>query len=314
MKILIAGAGAVGSVFGGLLSLKGHAVTLLGRGPHIEAIQKNGIEITGIWGHFKSDSCRVWTVAPPLTLAEEFDMILICVKSYDTSSMLQNILPCVSKNTCIVSLQNGLNNYETILKYISPDRILMGRVIFGVVRPEAGKADVTVYAEEVRIGSPDHSMNEECIFQIAGIFSEAGIPTLPAKDIMQYIWDKVLYNSSLNPLSVLRNCTYGELLEDPETREMMCQIVEEIYHVAGAKKVSMMEKSPERYVEKLFTRLIPSTAAHRSSMLQDILNGRRTEIDALNGAVLKMAYETGISVPVNEMLTSLIKAKEAISH
>lgn len=308
MKILVAGAGALGSVFGGLLSLRGHSVTLLGKGPHIEAIRDKGLAITGIWGNYTAKACRVWFHTP--SPAEVFDLVLLCVKSYDTEHMAQKILPCFDRNALVISLQNGLNNYEALVKFIPKDRILMGRVIFGVIRPEPGRVDVTVYAEEVRIGNPENLVNEDIVMRIASLFSEAGIPTLPSSSITQYVWSKVLYNSSLNPLSALINCTYGELLENAETRDMMRKIVHEIYQVADAMKIELMEKTAEEYIGKLFGRLIPATALHRSSMLQDIMNRRRTEIDSLNGAILKIAKDRGLEVPANESLTAMIKAKE----
>jgi 2-dehydropantoate 2-reductase len=149
---------------------------------------------------------------------------------------------------------------------------------------------------------------------IASAFTQAGIPTEATHEIEQFIWGKVLYNCCLNPLSALLEVTYGELSEHPETRQIMTFVIEEIFAVAGAKGVVLAWGSPLEYQEILLGRLVPDTYAHHASMLQDVMRGNRTEIDALNGAIARLSEETGIPAPVNLMLTQLIKAKERIGR
>jgi 2-dehydropantoate 2-reductase len=309
VKILVLGSGSIGSIFGGFLAQSGHEVTFVGRNPHIETINRQGLEITGIWGHHKILNIQAFT-SPPQNSKSAYDIILISVKSYDTNEAVQAILHLVEDNTLIISLQNGLNNYETITKFIEEKKVLLGRVIFGVEIPRPGLVHVTVYAKEVQIGHPENKVPFEKVSYIASFFTQAKIPTQPTREIMKYIWDKVLYNCALNPMSALLDCTYGELLQNPFTKKIMEDIIQEIYRVIQKKNIQLFQNNAESYVDELFQKLIPPTAQHRSSMLQDLIKGRKTEIDSLNGSVLKIARELSLKLPINATLTSLIKAKE----
>jgi 2-dehydropantoate 2-reductase len=160
------------------------------------------------------------------------------------------------------------------------------------------------------LGSPGGEVDLERISVVACAFSEAGIPTEPTVEITKYIWGKVLYNCCLNALSALLGCTYDELSERAETREIMRVVIEEIFAVASKKGIELMWSSPQEYEGLLLGRLIPDTYSHHSSMLQDVRRGKRTEIDSLNGAIARMAGEVGLAAPVNWTLTRLVKSKE----
>jgi 2-dehydropantoate 2-reductase len=216
----------------------------------------------------------------------------------------------LSEDSLVISLQNGLGNVETISQVVGDHRAVGGRLIFGIRVPEAGRAEITVYADKVMLGSPLHKVDLARLEEIAAAFTKAGIPTEATLEIGQFIWGKVFYNCCLNPLSALLEVTYGELSEHSETRQIMTSVIEEIFAVAAVKGVSLAWCSPLEYQEILFGRLIPDTYAHHASMLQDVMRGNRTEIDALNGAVATMGEEVGVPTPVNLMLTRLIKVKE----
>jgi 2-dehydropantoate 2-reductase len=151
---------------------------------------------------------------------------------------------------------------------------------------------------------------DETIAHLATALTEAGIPTLPTDRIHAYIWGKILYNCALNPAATLLRAHYGELAEHEETREILNRVVEEIYAVAEARGVDLLVPTPGEYLGVLFDRLIPATYDHHPSMLQDMRAGRRTEIDAMNGAVVRYGREAGIATPANEFLTLLIHALE----
>jgi 2-dehydropantoate 2-reductase len=310
MKILIMGSGAIGSVFGGFLAQAGHEITLVGRKPHMEAIARHQLKIIGIWGSHRVPIALALT-HPPAPSTHPYDVVFIAVKSYDTYEATQSILHLIGPKTLLVSLQNGLNNYETIASLIEEKKIVLARVIFGTEIVHPGVTNVTVYAEEVQIGHPKNNVSFEEISEIARLLTQAGIPTHPTREILKYIWSKVLYNCALNPLSALLDCTYGELLT-PFLQKTMKSIISEIYQVAHKKNIQLFQENAKDYIDELFRNLIPSTAMHRSSMLQDLKKGKKTEIDALNGAIVKIAQENSISVPMNETLTTLIKAKEAL--
>jgi 2-dehydropantoate 2-reductase len=142
-------------------------------------------------------------------------------------------------------------------------------------------------------------------------FNRAGIPTDLSERIESSLWGKILYNCSLNALGAILNVPYGHLGEVPEIRGAMERIIEEIFAVARAKGVPMMYSGPGEYFGMLMDRLLPPTATHRSSMLQDIEGGRKTEIDALNGAIARYGRELSVPTPVNETITAIIKGIEA---
>jgi 2-dehydropantoate 2-reductase len=162
------------------------------------------------------------------------------------------------------------------------------------------------------LGSPSHKVDFARLEAIASAFTQAGIPAEATLEIEQFIWGKVFYNCCLNPLSALLEVTYGVLSEHPETRQIMTSVIEEIFAVASTKGVALAWHSPLEYQGILFGRLVPDTYAHHASMLQDVMRGKKTEIDALNGAIARLGEETRIPTPMNLMLTQLIKVKERI--
>lgn len=313
MNILVMGAGAVGSVFGGFLAKAGHRVFLIGRKGHMKAIRERGLEITGIWGEHLVRELEVSTGTADIP-PEHFDLVLITTKSYDTREATKQILPLLADNTLVISLQNGLGNIETISAIVGAYRAVGGMLIFGVELIEEGRVKVTVCADNVRLGSPDGMVDSNRVVRIAKAFSEAGIPTETTNEIEKFIWGKVVYNSCLNALSALLEVSYGELSEHSETREIITAIIEEIFSVARKKGIVLAWNSPAEYQQHLFGRLIPDTYAHHASMLYDVKRGRRTEIDSLNGAIARLGEELGLQTPVNRTLTQLIKARERISH
>ena len=311
MNILVMGTGAVGSAVGGFLGQAGHRVALVGRDPHMAAIREGGLRIEGIWGEHLIRGLRTFTNVREVP-REHFDLVLITTKSYDTGDAARQVLPWLSEDSLVISLQNGLGNVETISEIVGDSRAVGGRLIFGIRIPEAGRVEITVYADKVMLGSPSHKVDFARLEAIASAFTQAGIPAEAALEIEQFIWGKVFYNCCLNPLSALLEVTYGELSEHPETRQIMTSVIEEIFAVAGAKGVALAWRSPLEYQKILLGRLVPDTYAHHASMLQDVMRGKKTEIDALNGAIARMGEETRIPTPVNLMLTQLIKVKERI--
>lgn len=311
MNILVMGAGAVGSAVGGFLGQAGHRVALVGRDPHMAAIRERGLRIEGIWGEHLIRGLRTFTNIREVP-REHFDLVLVTTKSYDTGDAARQVLPWLSEDSLVISLQNGLGNVETISEMVGDSRAVGGRLIFGIRIPEAGRVEITVYADKVMLGSPSHKVDFARLEAIAGAFTQAGIPAEATLEIEQFIWGKVFYNCCLNPLSALLEVTYGELIEHPETRQIMTSVIEEIFAVAAAKGVALAWRSPLEYQKILLGRLVPDTYAHQASMLQDVMRGKKTEIDALNGAIARLGEETGIPTPVNLMLTQLIKVKERI--
>ncbi len=311
MKLIVMGAGAIGSVLGGFMALAGHRVSLVGRAPHMEAIRNRGLLIEGIWGEHLVRNLSTFTAAADLQ-REDWDLIIIATKSHDVEMAARQIEPLLSARTLALSIQNGLGNLETVSEVVGPHRALGGRVIFGVETLSPGRVRITVYADKVMLGSPGEHVEYRRVEEIAQAFTRAGIPAEATGEIETFIWGKVLYNCCLNALSALLEVNYGELLEHDETRQIMSEVIVEIFAVAKKKGVPLGWDAPLEYQDLLFGRLIPDTYGHRASMLQDILKGKRTEIDSMNGAVASLGEQLGVSTPVNRLLTRLIKAKESV--
>lgn len=310
--ILIAGLGALGTVFAALLKKAGHAVYALTKEKHLPAFSDGTLRVTGIWGEHQATIDGVYGTIDPLR-GRDLDLILITVKSYDTRTVIELVKPLVNGNTLVVSAQNGYGNYEAIAEAIGREHALVARIIFGVKVTAPGKAEVTVIADDVRIGQPHNAIAAERIKEIAAAFTQAGIPTQYAGNIEAILWDKILYNAALNPLGAILECTYGQLADNLDTHRIMDMIIDEVFHVAKAHDIGLNWKSADAYKEHFYTRLVPPTARHYPSMYYDVKAGKRLEIDALNGAVVRLAGQRGISAPVNELITQLIKAKEALA-
>jgi 2-dehydropantoate 2-reductase len=308
MRFLVMGAGAMGSAIGGFLAAGGHDVTLVGRDPHMSAIRAKGLRITGIWGDHHVRALATETSIAGLDRGS-FDCILITVKSYDTSDAVRAVKTLVVGDAVVCSYQNGLGNAEIIADAVGWERTIGARVIFGVRLEEAGLVAITVIAEPTALGIHDRRGPAGRARAIAAAMNSAGIPTTFTDDLAPLIWGKVAYNSALNPLSALLDVPYGALLESEETRQIMREVVHELYAVAQACGVRLAPETGEAYVGLLFEKLIPPTAAHYASMREDFLKHRRTEIEALNGAICRYGDEYGVACPTNALLARLVRGR-----
>lgn len=310
-RVLVAGAGALGSVFGGFLRRAGLPVTLLGRAPHVEIIARDGLRIDGIWGEHRIEGFDVATDVSQLR--GPFDLVLLPVKSYDTEEVARAVVPFLAGNGFILSLQNGLGNVETLESVAGTQRTLGARVIFGATLAAPGHARVTVFADPTAIGTLHagrHPASDEAARKWAETISAAGVPAVYTDRLASSLWAKVFYNAALNPLGALLGVHYGALPEHEQSRGVMDTVIEEAFSVAVSESVELPWLDAAAYRREFYRRLVPATHDHRSSMLQDLERGRRTEVDAINGAVWRRGAERGIATPVNETLTRLIRLRE----
>lgn len=309
MNILIMGAGALGSVVGGFLVKKGHPVTLLGREAHMNAIDREGLWIHGIWGDHHVSSLKTCSSSEALP-SEFFDLIFITVKSYATEEAVETILPCLHPHGLVCSYQNGLGNLEYIASQAGWERSFGARVIFGARVPKAGHVEVTVMAAPTALGRYEQGPPVESIQSIADMLADAALPTVFTEELETLLWGKVAYNCALNPLSALLDVSYGALAESQHTRDIMEEVIRELYAVAQERKVPLSHDTPDSWLQHFYEVLLPPTAAHYASMREDLRLGRRTEIDALNGAIVRFGAEQGQRCFTNELLTRLIRARE----
>jgi len=313
-RILVAGAGAIGSLVGAMLHAAGHDVTMLGRRAHLDAIAREGLHITGLLG---THIIRGMQLADePSCLDGRFDLILCTVKPYDTASIADAIGDRLADGGVIVSMQNGLGNLEALAARFGLDHVLGGRVIFGSEIPRPGAAHVTVFADPVAIG-PAPAIHKSCsrelearAREIARLIDSAGIAAVACADVMPVIWTKLLYNVALNPLGALFELSYGELAADPDLRAVMDELIEEAFAVARKLEIALPFTDSREYRDAFYGKLIPATATHRPTMLYDLKNRGRTDIDSLNGKIVELADRIGLKAPVNATLVRQVHAAE----
>ncbi len=310
--ILITGLGALGTVFATLMKKAGHTVYALTKDKYLPALSDGRVRVKGIWGDHEAVLDGVYDSIEPLA-CKKLDLIILTVKSYDTKIAIEQVKPLASRDTIVIVAQNGYGNYEIVSSAVGKERTLLARIIFGVKLSALGSAEVMVIADDIRIGQPDDAVDPARICEIADALRSAGIPASFAQNVNAILWDKILYNAALNPLGAILECTYGDLAENPDCRWTMDAIIDEIFLVAQAHGIVLSWKSPDDYKEHFYKRLVPPTAKHFPSMYYDVKGGKRVEIDALNGAVVRLARGKGIAVPVNETITAIIKSKEALA-
>ncbi len=285
----------------------GHEVSLLGRAWHLDVIEKEGLRITGLWGEYRVKAFDLYRTADEVAKKHcVFDLIFLTVKSFDTEKAAQELVPFMSENTMLVSFQNGLGNIETILKRVHPSQFLAGRVIFGAeIRP--GVVTVTVNADDIVLGALPAVTPKLSAIRVAHTLSLSRLPVRAVPNILTYIWSKVIYNCALNGICTILEIPYGKILDDVDARKQMEEVVRECYAVAQKKEITLDPPSAQEYLSLLIGGLIPKTASHYPSMLQDLRRGKRLDIDALNGAICRLGAEVGVLTPVNQSIANKVK-------
>jgi len=296
VDILVFGAGAMGSFFGGLLSVR-HDVTLIGREDHMKAVRAHGLRMTG-------KSVRVMRPRSATRIPRDAhpELVIIATKSYDTSDAMRS-LRRFGSTAVFLTLQNGIDNANLIAR--TARRVIAGTTAHGVTYlgpgeiRHAGLGDTTIGAWT--------KVDESTVVRLRDLLDEAGIRTRITADVRSELWAKLVVNAAINPLAALAGVPNGRLVEDPALRRLLEDVARE---TAGVARAAGARVDAEDLVRR--TRLVARrTATNRASMLQDLDRGRRTEIDAITGAVLREAEKAGVETPVNRVLFALVKAREA---
>lgn len=295
MRILVFGAGALGSFVGGMLS-QNNDVVLIGRREHVETIEENGLTITG-----KTEIVVHPKAKESVDGNEKPDWVLVATKSYDTEDAMRTLSP-LFKDAVFLSLQNGLGNEDIISRYVP--RVLGGTTSHGITKVGAGRI---IHAGLGRTVLGNYQGAEDSVSIIADALNESGIETEITSDIRREIWKKAIVNAGINPLTAITGQKNGLILENPNLEMTLEAICEEAVQVANAHGIDIsVEESIEQTKE--VARL---TADNKSSMLQDIEGGKRTEIDSICGTIMKLGMEKNVPTPVNSSLMAIIKGIEA---
>lgn len=302
MKIAIVGAGAMGSLFGGLLAESGNEVYLLDIWKeHVKAINKNGLWIEGLSG---DRFIKIKAVTEPKEIDGISDLIIIFVKSYHTENAAKNISLLVGENTSILTLQNGLGNFEILSNIFGSEKVIAGTTSYGATMLGPGRVRHAGIGPTT-IGELNGKITTR-IEKIARILSQAEIKTKTSDNVLGLVWSKLLINVGINALGVLIRIKNGELVKGKYSLKLQRELVEEALEVAKRKGIKLIHQN----IVKEVALICEKTSGNINSMLQDVLKKRKTEIDFINGAIVREGKKLNISTPVNQVITNLIKAVE----
>ena len=310
MKFLIYGAGALGQAIGCMLAADGHHIDLVLRERFIKTIQETGLKTTGILGDFTAPPKNCSLLSSIDHAKKHYDYVLITTKAYDTQTAIQEVATLGNRASQVVSMQNGCGNVELLEHQFGQEKTLGARVITGFEITQPGLITITVSADSIHIGSCRAGAIPLAASILAAAISHAGHPTLAVEDIHQSLFAKLLYNCSLNPLGAILGVHYGALVEQEETRGIMSRVIEETFSVIIALGGRTPWANADIYKEVFYNTLVPATYNHRPSMLQDLENGKPTEVDALVGYVSSQGKRLGLATPTCDMLAALVKFKE----
>ena len=296
MRVLVHGTGAVGGYFGALLVRGGHEVVFTARGDNLSALREGGLTI-----RLAGDTLvlPVHAVAEPKE-APPADLILVCVKSYDTPAAAAALRPVVRPETVVLSLQNGVENEDILARGLGLPRLMIALTRIGV----AMIAPATVaYSGRgtILFGEPDGRESPRAR-RTAEAFGAAGVPHELRRDILVAAWEKLAWNAGFNAVTTLTRATVADVLAVPGTRELVVAAMEETDAVATAAGIPVRRTRTEAVVRDSVSGL----PDFRTSMLQDLLRNRRLEHDAINGAVVRAGARTGVPVPLNRTLVALL--------
>lgn len=315
LRVAVVGAGAVGLGLGSCCIESGEQVHFVARrASYAEALARSGISRTGIFGEATASGDRFEVSGSITSLRDhEFDWILVATKTPaapEVARQLADVWHEIGGEKRLLLAFNGWGTAQHFSSQLPANRIYSARVITGFRRGEPGQVDITVHASSVLAGSL-FGAPIDALVPLCESVARGGLPCETTTDIERELWAKMLYNCALNPLGALIGVPYGVLGERPETRSIMENVVAEIFDLLDATGYRTNWSDAASYLDHFFGELLPPTAAHESSMLQDLQAGRRTEIDALSGAVVELARHNGVHAPVNHALAALIQAREA---
>lgn len=302
MKFGILGAGAMGCLFGGHLAEAGHEVVLVDIWKdHIDAINQRGLIITGISGDRTITNIKGKTNPEDAGIC---DVVIVFVKSTHTLTAIEGAISMIGTDTAVITLQNGVGNVDSMAQVVNPAQILAGVTSHGAAL--TGPGDVKHAGKgDSKLGELSGEITDRAK-TIAEALTMAGLKTETTDNVIGIIWSKLLINVGINALTAILGVTNGRLVEIKPSEEILEDAVKEALMVTKTKGIKILYDDAISHTKNV-CRL---TSQNKSSMLQDVINGRQTEIDFINGAIVKEGKALGIQTPTNELLYKLIKAIE----
>lgn len=293
MHIAVMGAGAIGCYFGGVLARAGHKVTFIGRPIHVDAIARNGLQIETKDGIF---TVPAEASTEPSAVAGA-DVVLVCVKSGDTEASGRAMAASLAPGAAILSLQNGVDNAERLAATIG--RPVIPTVVY-VGTGMAGPGHVKHYGRgELAIGASPQGA------QVAKLFEGTAIQAFVSEKIAEALWGKLIINCAYNALSAVAQISYGPMMAMEGCRQVVANVVRECVMVSAACGVPMDGLTAEKIIA-----LAATMPGQKSSTAQDLARGKPTEVDYLNGYIVRKGGEFGIPTPTNLALQMMVKLAE----
>jgi 2-dehydropantoate 2-reductase len=304
LKIAVLGAGALGCAIGGTLAQAGNEVALINRNQaHVDAINTHGLVMRTPSGE---RTVRAWAAASAKGLGP-VDLVIVLVKSFHTEEAMGAALNLVGASTAVLSLQNGLGHEDILADMVGRECVLAGKTYVGGVLLAPGRVIAGTDGKETLIGELDGAVSPRAR-RIADTFNAAGLTTTVSDDILGAMWDKLLINVSTGAVSTITHLAYGPLYRIPEIEATAVAAVQEAMDVARASGVKLSYTDPRSAWRKAATGLPHD---FKTSMLQSLEKGSVTEVDFINGAVVRWGRRCGVPTPVNATLVACVKGIEA---
>jgi 2-dehydropantoate 2-reductase len=302
MRVTVMGSGGTGGYFGGLLARAGEDVTFVARGAHLEAIRKNGLAVRSRLAGDFTVSARA--TADPAE-AGSADLVLFCVKAYDTEAAAERLRPTVGPETVILPVQNGIDSAERIGRVVGAGHVIGGLAGVSSVIAEPGIIEHRAGPDVIQLGelAGGSSARTE---RIADALRRAGMKAQVRPDIRVALWEKFVLICGLSGLTALTRLPIGAVLACGETRTLYRQTMEETHAVGRAEGVALPDGVAERTL-RFFEGSDPSI---RGSLYYDLAAGRRLEIETLNGTVVRLGRERGVPTPANFAVYAALKPYE----
>jgi len=298
VKILVMGAGAVGGYFGARLQEAGEEVVFCARGDNLRAMKEHGLSVESFRGDLRLE--KVNATADPRE-SSPYDLILFCVKAYDTDAAAQLIEGCLRPGGAILTLQNGVESESRLAERFGTASVMGGNARVGAELAAPGKI-VHHSTGAIEFGELDGS-NSARALEIADTFRRAGIFGQLVADIRSRRWYKLLWNSAFNAVTTITRRRVGDLLDDPDGLRLVRTLMEETLAVARADGAALTAD----HIDELLAHSERNLRGLKTSTHQDFERGKRLEYDALNGAVIRVARRHGVAVPMTEAVYGLLK-------
>jgi 2-dehydropantoate 2-reductase len=294
MKILVMGAGGVGGYFGAKLAAAGEDVWFIARGKHLEAMKLRGLSVRSTTESFLVPPHKIVGTASE---AGTVDVILFCVKSYDTEAAARQLVPSIHKNSVIISLQNGIENEELIKRTIRSGIVYGGVAYIYSTVTAPGEITRNEGPAKIVFGPMDNNLTDQSN-AIYDTFRRAGISVDLSSNIQQELWKKFIFITGASGVTALTRLTLGEILANPETRELVRNAMEETLAVAIAQHIALDSSLIDTFFETL-GRFKNDT---RSSLYFDLVNGKPMELEALAGTVIRLGAHFSIPTPIQKTI------------